>query len=169
MESWRPVPGFEYQYEVSDCGRVRSLDREINQIGRGGKPYFRIARGRYLRPGRMPAGHVSVALGRGNSRCVHELVLLAFVGPAPAGCECRHKNGIANDNRLENLEWSSRGRNTQDKKWHEGTTTTKLWPEDVAELKAMFGKFTRRTIALWFGISVSAVDKIKAGGYHRDI
>ena len=35
-ELWQPVPGYEGLYEVSDQGRVRSLDREIEKIGRAG-------------------------------------------------------------------------------------------------------------------------------------
>lgn len=34
QENWRPVPGHEGAYEVSDHGRVRSLDREVC-LGRG--------------------------------------------------------------------------------------------------------------------------------------
>jgi hypothetical protein len=99
-ERWLPIPGYEGLYEVSDMGRVRSFRR-----GAGG---------RMLRPGRMPAGHMSVALGRGNSQCVHKLVLLAFVGPAPDRHECRHLNGVPADNRLENLKWGTRGENIRD-------------------------------------------------------
>ena len=29
-ESWKPVEGFEGLYEVSNMGRVRSLDRDIS-------------------------------------------------------------------------------------------------------------------------------------------
>ena len=99
-ETWKAVPGYEGRYEVSDQGRVRSFRRS--------------KQGRELRPGRMPAGHVSVALGRGNSRCVHELVLLAFVGFPPPNHECRHLNGIPSDNRLENLCWGTRSENILD-------------------------------------------------------
>lgn len=34
---------------------------------------------------------------------VHRLVLRAFTGVS--GPQCNHKNGVRNDNRLENLEW----------------------------------------------------------------
>jgi hypothetical protein len=49
---------------------------------------------------------------------VHRLVLLTFVGEPPDGTECCHNNGIANDNRLENLRWDTHHSNNQDRKLH---------------------------------------------------
>jgi hypothetical protein len=100
MEVWKLVPEYDGKYEVSDQGRVRSFQRYLQ--------------GRILRPGRMPSGHLSVALGRGNSQCVHKLVLLAFVGAAPERHECLHINGIPDDNRLSNLRWGTRSENMKD-------------------------------------------------------
>lgn len=114
MEIWKDVPGYEGQYQVSDQGRVRSLDRTISQLSRYGALYLKHVKGVMLRPGRMPAGHMSVSLGRSNSQCVHKLVLLAFVGPAPEGHECLHDNGDPSDNRLANLRWGTRSDNIRD-------------------------------------------------------
>lgn len=114
QEVWKPVPGYEGLYEVSDEGRVRSLDRDVTQTSRRGALYTLRKKGKLLRPGRMPSGHLSVALGRGNSQCVHRLVLLAFVGPAPDKHECCHNNGNPADNRLENLRWGTRSENIKD-------------------------------------------------------
>jgi len=100
METWKLVPGYDGKYEVSDQGQIRS--------------YQRRPEGRILRPGRMPGGHLSVALGRKNSQCVHKLVLLAFVGVAPDKHECLHINGNPADNRLSNLRWGTRSENMKD-------------------------------------------------------
>lgn len=108
-ETWKVIPGYEGQYEVSDQGRVKS--------------YRRYKEGRILRPGRMPAGHLSVALGRRNSQCVHKLVLLAFVGAPPHKHECLHANGDPSDNRLINLRWGTRTENIRDSIRH-GTWMT---------------------------------------------
>lgn len=108
MEEWKPVVGHEESYEVSDLGRVRSLDREV--------PCFngtRRMKGRILKPGPNNSGHVTVAIGQRNSRLVHTLVLEAFVGPRPEGCDSLHLNHNPKDNRLSNLKWGTRGENVK--------------------------------------------------------
>ncbi|TLN00386.1 hypothetical protein FDZ73_19580 [bacterium] len=94
-ETWKGIPGYESQYQVSDMGRVRSVTRPITQIGRWGKPFTRVIPGRILKPGQYcKSGHVSVVLGKGtNGKPVHQLVMLTFVGPTPEGQEIRHLDG----------------------------------------------------------------------------
>ena len=136
-ERWKPIPGYEGQYEVSDQGRVRSSTRLVMCEGTVKGSYFSVKQGRILKPGRMPAGHLSVSLGRRNSQCVHKLVLLAFVGPALPNQECRHLNGDPADNRLKNLRWGTRTENIKDAVQH-GTWMT---PERKAALDK--GRATR--------------------------
>ena len=111
---------------------------------------------------------MSVDLG-GKSRCVHELVLITFVGPRPKGLVSRHLNGVPSDNRLANLEWATRRRNHQDMKWHNGSRGHKLTGVQAAELKACLrlGE-TRKSVAKRFGVSVSLCDKVRAGISHGD-
>lgn len=113
-ERWLPVVGWEAFYEVSDWGRVRSIDRPVR--GKGGLP--RNIRGRILRPaGQYP----SVILHDGKRRkCakIHQLVLDAFVGPRPPGADSCHNNGNRYDNRLENLRYDSRSENALDRVRH---------------------------------------------------
>lgn len=118
-EIWKPVVGYEGIYEVSDHGRVRSLDRiqvysRIDQYSGRELTVHRLHRGRMLRPGRMTAGHLSVALGKGNSVCVHVLVLEAFVGPCPPGHESLHRDDVPSNNVLDNLRWGTRSDNIRD-------------------------------------------------------
>ncbi len=71
METWKDIPGYEGRYQVSDEGRVRSIDRPVRVVCHGVEA-VRIAKGKMLRPGPSKSGHVTVALGRGNSRPVHQ-------------------------------------------------------------------------------------------------
>lgn len=117
QEEWRAVVGFEGAYEVSNIGRVRSLDRvRTYKAPRNGKmvTITRVHRGKLLQPGTMKSGHKFIVLGRGNGFCVHTLVLNSFVGPAPAGCECCHFDDDPANNRLDNLRWDTRAANMQD-------------------------------------------------------
>ncbi len=97
VERWLPIPGFE-NYSVSDCGRVR------REAGKG------CLKTRLLKP-RDSFGYQMVSLCRSglpNRHGVHRLVLLAFVGPAPAGHQCCHKDGTRTNNRLENQHYCAK-------------------------------------------------------------
>lgn len=110
-EIWKNVVGHEGAYQVSNKGRVRSLNRWVVATRDSGT-HKRFYRGKLLKPGaQLKSGHVTVALGKGNSRPVHQLVLEAFRGPCPAGMESLHKNLKSNDNRLSNLKWGTRSEN----------------------------------------------------------
>lgn len=110
MEIWKDIPGHEGEYQVSDMGRVKSMPRRVRLVA-GGTETTRQVSERILRPGRAASGHVSVALGLGNSRLVHQLVLEAFVGPRPDRHEVLHLNHIPDDNRLVNLKYGTRSEN----------------------------------------------------------
>lgn len=108
-EEWRPVVGYEGAYEVSDQGRVRSLER-LDARGRR-------RRARMLHPRPTTRDHRAVALYSNGIRKdfqLHRLVLEAFVGPQPQGMEGCHWNDIPTDNRLVNLRWDTRSANVRD-------------------------------------------------------
>lgn len=115
-EAWKPIPGYEGIYEVSDHGRVRSLDH----IGRF-RDSTRLNRGRVLRPDSKRYGHQYVNLSRDRKQTkayVHRLVLMAFVGPAPAGMEACHNDGDPSNNHLTNLRWDTHSENNRDQVRH---------------------------------------------------
>ena len=124
-ERWLPVPvvGFEHLYEVSDLGRVRSLDRMITGILSRGHlmTYDRPHPGRILnrqvsRTGGR-GGHVLVSLcrdGMEQSISLHSLVLEAFVGPRPDGMFGLHWDDDPTNNCLDNLRWGTPTDNAQD-------------------------------------------------------
>lgn len=120
IESWLPVLGYEGLYEVSNFGRVKSLDRtKTNRWGEYVMP------GRVLRSAVVPGEYPIVALtkdGKIKSRRVHLLVLESFVGPRPTGMFACHNDGDATNSHLSNLRWDTASANTYDKIRH-GTHT----------------------------------------------
>jgi hypothetical protein len=113
-EEWRAIPGYEGLYEVSDQGRVRSLDRDWGPDSRGRR---RPRRGKMLRPSTASGYPVVVLAGR-STRSVHSLVAEAFLGPRPSGLVVRHLNGDYLDPRAENLAYSTRKENAADMYLH---------------------------------------------------
>lgn len=104
-EQWRPIKGYEGLYEVSDLGRVRSLDR----YNKG-----RVRRGRILRHYVTGSEYYQVCLSKEGAQrniAVHRLVAEAFV-PNPHGKDTvNHINEDKLDNRACNLEWLTRKEN----------------------------------------------------------
>ena len=108
-EEWRPVVGYEDRYLVSSLGRVLSLPNAKNKTSR----YIS------LHPTRF--GYPSVNLWRDNKmkrRQVHTLVMEAFVGPRPKGCEVRHLDGDPTRSELSNLAWGTKSENNFDRVRH---------------------------------------------------
>jgi len=181
-EHWLPIKGFEGLYEVSDHGRVRSLDRilpyqRIDQYSGREITVHRTRKGQLLRPGRKPSGHVSVALGRGHSVDVHILVLEAFVGPCPSEHESLHANDIPDDNRLVNLRWGTRSENLLDavrngrKAVGDRTRQSKLSEADIPEIRreCRSGRGSISRLARRFGVNESTIRQVRDGRAWRHV
>ena len=118
-EEWRPVPGYG-DYEVSNLGNVRSVDRTITYCDDRLGEVSRSIKGRTLNP-TLDGKYRKVTVGSradGTSRRakVAILVLEAFVGPAPfRGAVSRHLNDRKADDRLINLAWGTHADNADDR------------------------------------------------------
>lgn len=105
MEEWRDIKGYEGMYQVSDKGRVRSLDREVYHYASGRQ---RI-KGRMLRTCDGNTRYIKTSLSKdGGTKCfpIHQLVAIAFLGHIPNGPidVVNHINEDRSDNSVSNLE-----------------------------------------------------------------
>lgn len=103
QEEWKDVVGYEGLYEVSNTGKVRS----INYYGKCGYS-------KELSTSIQNNGYVITHLyknGKSSTKTVHRLVAMAFI-PNPDNLEMvNHKDEDKTNNDVINLEWCSRSYN----------------------------------------------------------
>jgi hypothetical protein len=112
-ELWKPVPCelFASHYEVSNQGRVRSLDRVVTE-NRTGK--CRRHLGRLLTPKRT-GKYFGIDFFVAPHKCrfyIHRLVASAFIPNPHNKPHVNHKNRNRSDNSASNLEWVTAAENT---------------------------------------------------------
>ncbi len=110
-ELWRCVAGFEWIYEISSNGRVRSLDRWIYH--NWNKSAHKI-KGRILKTRINNCGYEDVRLykqGRACTKFIHRLMSEAFIPQPPGKNETNHIDGVKLNNSLDNLEWVTHSEN----------------------------------------------------------
>lgn len=114
MEEWKDVVGYKGFYQVSNLGRLRSLDRESS-----GKRY----KGKII-SSKYRSGYIVDTLCKDGikRKCRrHRLVAEAFI-PNPEGKpEVNHIDGNKTNNQIGNLEWATHRENT-DHAWIIGLT-----------------------------------------------
>lgn len=104
-EKWKNIPGYEGRYQISNKGRVKTLN------------YKRTGKVKILKHDKTWNGYHTVVLrvGGAGSKQIHplisRLVANAFI-PNPDGKGfVNHKDGNRDNNSVENLEWVSKEEN----------------------------------------------------------
>lgn len=114
-EYWVSLPNYS-RYEVSSLGRVKSLSR-VKRWSHHGKSGKFLSKGLVLKQIKTRTGYPQVTLKSDSNTYrifhIHRLVALAFIPNPQNKPQVNHKNGVKNDNRVENLEWVTVSENTK--------------------------------------------------------
>jgi hypothetical protein len=166
-EKWRPVPGFEGHYDVSDRGRVRTW-----KTGRGKRRDTPVQMS-----GSASHGRPRVVLrkpGLRKSYGIGTLVLLAFVGPSDQWC--LHWDDDPWNNRLENLRWGTAKENSGDARRNgslycgEGHHWSKLTDEQCVKIRTARGNGCGlRALAEEFGVTEATISYLTSGKIWRSV
>lgn len=106
---WKHARGFENLYEVSSCGLVRTIPREVI---RSNERVYKVKQN-ILKPSKDSYGYLRVGLslnGKLVTKKIHRLVASTFID-GDHKKEVNHKDGNKTNNNVNNLEWVTRSEN----------------------------------------------------------
>jgi len=161
-ERWLPIPSYEGFYEVSDQGRIRSLDRVIRK--RNGQ--LQTIRGRLLKQFLVKRYYSVLLHGEPGlpqrQFLVHRLVLLAFIGQPAKGCIGCHGPAGNRDNSLANLYWGTHSRNNGFDRHRDG----KMAHARLSEAQVLAIRQDKRILeelASEYGASITTIHNARTG------
>lgn len=143
-EIWKDIPDYEGFYQVSNFGRVRSIDRVVTCF-----KTTKTRKGQILKPKPDKDGYLTIMIGKAEKQScrktvkVHALVASAFLGDRPQGHVINHIDGVKANNCPSNLEYCTAKSNTQHAyrlglcKKGEAHQSAKLRDSEVIEIRKM--------------------------------
>lgn len=106
-EEWRDVIGYEGFYQVSNLGRIKSLDRTQKMPPSKFPPSF-VRKGKTIKQHIDKNGYCQACLsanGKKKRWPVHRLVAMAFIPNVNLCPHINHKDENKQNNNADNLEW----------------------------------------------------------------
>ena len=171
QEIWKDVPGFEGFYQVSNIGRVRSLDR-VKCDG------IRM-KGRIMKSRLDSCGYEMVGLskdGSHKSQSVHRLVAMAFIPNPDLLPQVNHIDEVRNHNTVDNLEWctvlynqnyGNRKLRSSESSKGENNSRHKLTEKQVIEIRSTYipsdSIYGKRPLSKRYGVTYECITRIVTG------
>lgn len=183
-EVWKDIEGYEGLYQVSNMGRVRSLDHYTYRRFNFGVCKEMFYKGKVLKAIIDKDGYELTNFGKGAKQemhKVHRLVANAFIPKIEGKDQVNHKDGNKRNNRVENLECC----NASENQLHSIYVLVHKNPIPKAFVKKQLEQRKRvicvelnkefsscKEASLWLGLNRSAVCSTlrgfskTTGGYH---
>jgi hypothetical protein len=156
-EEWKPV-SFAPRYMVSNYGRAIGPHGPMKPtVNDDGYPQIKIC--------------VDGTAGSSKSFKVHRLVAAEFIPPVAGKPFINHKNGVKNENDVENLEWCTFRENVihgyrvlgRTDKLGEGQAASKLTDVAVREIRRLVSEHWPHTrLARMFNVSIRCIGLVAA-------
>ena len=144
LEEWKDIKGFEGAYQVSNLGKVRSVQRNSITSDRKKRHY----KGKVLKPVPNSSGYLRVQLranGKKERWLVHRLVAMHFVqNPSPEAYQIvNHLDSDFLNNKADNLEWTTPLGNYQHALKKGKYQRNKRW---IDNLRKSFEKYSKSVV-----------------------
>lgn len=173
---WKDIPNYEGRYQISNDGKVRSLERKVYLESRG---IYRTVKGIILKGSPDTLGYPTVALWKDNKldlRRIHRLVAEMYIPNPDNKPQVNHIDGDKTNNSYTNLEWVTMSENIKhayktnlaDKrgeKHHNSTITN----EQARQIKYGHKDMKTKDIAKLYSISPATVCRIRSGERWKSI
>ena len=168
IEIWKPIPGYEGLYEVSNLGKVKSLPRN-RFIKNTTYTYLSSEKILKLDIGKSNYYRTCLSENKKNKRfLVHRLVAMSFISNPENKPMVNHINSIRTDNRVENLEWCTHSENMIHG-FNKGFCNppkgvingqSKLTEKEVLEIRRLKNTMSQKQISINFKVSLSTISEI---------
>jgi hypothetical protein len=164
-EIWKDIEEYEGLYQVSNLGRVKSIEKRFSSCGKPKK----IAREKILKERETEKGYVSVMLCRSCNKKqyrIHRLVAQAFIKNTGNKPFINHLDGNRKNNNSDNIEWVTHKENMQYSFFVRGRSDQRNISLVLAKrIKKLFaeGKTVKEVNTIFPNLSYSLLRYIKVG------
>lgn len=177
-ETWRDVSGYEGFYVVSNQGRVKSLFRMV--VSKNGAK--KSISPKIIASKISGDGYTQNCLfnntGKRKYLLTHRIAANAFIANPENKPQVNHKNGIKDDNRVENLEWVTRSENQLHalqtglyiSQYGEKRPMSKLNESVVSVIKRRLNEGEKsKDLAIEYGVNSATISNIKTGSTWKQV